>query len=82
MEEEIMFIVEGNGTGLGWKPVNGTDWVRVGQTGTARMSLRFHGHGRQSGSENQWVIANKWLLLSQRMAGEYFVDRTLGSQGA
>ena len=55
MDEEINFLVEGNVSGLEWRPVNGSSWIRVNQMEEGVIGLPLHEHSILPGNHSLWV---------------------------
>ena len=57
MGEDINFLVEGNTTGLEWRPVDGDGWIRVNQLEPGVIALPLHSHSFEPGMHELWVRA-------------------------
>jgi len=55
MDEEIIFFVEGNTSGIEWRPVNGSSWIRVNQFEPDVIGLPLHDHSILPGNHSIWV---------------------------
>jgi serine protease AprX len=57
MNEEIMFYVEGNPSGIEWRPVNGSSWIQVNRLEPAVVGIPLHDHSILPGNHSIWVRA-------------------------
>ena len=57
MGEEIDFLVEGNISGLEWRPVNGSGWISVNQIEPGMIGLPLHTPSIFPGNHSIWVRA-------------------------
>jgi len=57
MNEEIMFFVEGNITGIEWRPWNGSGWNQINQIEPGEIGLPLHVHSILPGNHSIMVRA-------------------------
>ena len=57
MDREINFLVEGNTSGIEWRPVNGSGWTSVNQIEPGMIGLPLHTPSIFPGNHSIWVRA-------------------------